>query len=148
MERAPDFERREMVQLYEQDGVAHDDAQLIVQTMAKYPRAYQMAMVGKELGIATLEPETVKIPEALTIGVSYLVGSIFPLIAYFFLPVPVAFPVSLVLTFVALVIVGIIKGKLASMNLFMSIVEIVVVGVVSAGGGFILGTWVPRLFGY
>jgi VIT1/CCC1 family predicted Fe2+/Mn2+ transporter len=148
MERAPEFEMREMIELYEHDGVAHDDARTIVETMAKYPRAYQIAMVGKELGIGTLDPETVKIPESLTIGLSYLVGSIFPLIAYFFFPVPVALPLSLVLTFVALVIVGVIKGKLASMNLLVSIVEIVVVGVVSAGGGYLLGTYLPRLFGY
>jgi VIT1/CCC1 family predicted Fe2+/Mn2+ transporter len=105
-------------------------------------------MVGKELGISTLEPETVRLPEALTMGASYLVGSIFPLIAYFFLPVPIALPVSLVLTFVALVIVGTIKGKLASMNLWTSIAEIVAVGVLSAGGGYLLGTWLPHLFGY
>jgi vacuolar iron transporter family protein len=148
MDRAPEYEKREMVELYAQDGVGREDARQIVEILSRYPRAYQTAMVGRELGIATLDPETVKIPEALTIGVSYLVGSFFPLISYFFLPVPVAFPVSLVLTFVALVIVGIIKGKLARMNLFMSIVEIVVVGVVSAGGGYVLGTWIPRLFGY
>jgi len=56
------------------------------ETLARTPRAYQTAMVSKELGIATLEPETVKIPEALTIGVSYLVGSFFPLIATSFFP--------------------------------------------------------------
>jgi len=148
MEHAPEYEKRELVAIYENDGVAPEDAQVIVETMSKYPRAYQIAMVGKELGIATLEPETVKIPEALTIGLSYLVGSIFPLIAYFFFPVPIALPFSLVLTFVALVIVGVIKGKLASMNLMMSIAEIVVVGFVSAGGGYVLGNWVPHLFGY
>jgi VIT1/CCC1 family predicted Fe2+/Mn2+ transporter len=148
MEQAPEFEKRELVAIYENDGVAHDDAQLIVETMSKYPRAYQISMVGKELGIATLELETVRIPEALTIGLSYLVGSIFPLIAYFFFPVPIALPFSLVLTFLALVIVGVIKGKLASMNLVVSIVEIVVVGSVSAGGGYVLGNWVPHLFGY
>ena len=148
MEKAPEFERRELIEIYEHDGVAHEDAQVIVDTMMKYPRAYQIAMVGKELGIPTLSPETVKIPEALTIGVSYLVGSIFPLIAYFFFPVPVALPISLVLTFIALVIVGIIKGKLASMNLVMSILEIVVVGLVSAGGGYVLGSWLPHVFGY
>jgi VIT1/CCC1 family predicted Fe2+/Mn2+ transporter len=49
---------------------------------------------------------------------------------------------------VALVLVGIIKGKLASLDLPMSILEVVAVGVVSAGGGYILGTLVPRLFGY
>ena len=70
------------------------------------------------------------------------------LIAYFFLPVPQALPVSLVLTFIALVLVGIIKGKLASMNLAVSILEIVVIGVISAAGGYLLGTWVPHLFGY
>jgi VIT1/CCC1 family predicted Fe2+/Mn2+ transporter len=148
MENAPEYEKRELMQIYELDGVTPEDAHLIVETMSKYPRAYQIAMVGKELGIATLEPETVKIPEALTIGISYLVGSIFPLVSYFFFPVPIAFPLSLLLTFVALVIVGIIKGKLASMNLVMSIAEIVVVGVVSAGGGYLLGTWLPHLFGY
>jgi predicted membrane protein (TIGR00267 family) len=105
-------------------------------------------MVTNELGISTLEPDTVKLPEALTIGGAYLVGSIFPLIAYFFFPVPVALPISLVLTFIALVVVGIIKGKLASMNLFRSSVEIVVIGIVSAGGGYLLGTLIPMLFGY
>jgi len=57
-------------------------------------------------------------------------------------------PVSLALTFIALVIVGIIKGKLASMNLWLSVFEIVVVGVASAGGGYLLGSLIPHLFGY
>jgi VIT1/CCC1 family predicted Fe2+/Mn2+ transporter len=148
MRAAPSYELREMAQIYEQDGVSPDDAMLLATTLARYPRAYQQAMVGKELGISTLEPETVKMAEALTIGISYLVGSIFPLIAYFFFPVPVALPISLVLTFVALVIVGIIKGKLAQMDLVRSVIEIVAVGTLSAGGGYVLGIWLPRLLGY
>jgi VIT1/CCC1 family predicted Fe2+/Mn2+ transporter len=148
MRTAPEFERRELAQIYEQDGVTPEDARRLVDLLARYPKAYQSAMVGKELGINTLEPETVKIPEAVTIGGSYLVGSIFPLIAYFFLPVPMALPVSLVLTFMALVVIGLIKGKLASMNLMLSVIEIVVVGVLSAGGGYVLGTLLPHLFGY
>jgi VIT1/CCC1 family predicted Fe2+/Mn2+ transporter len=148
MATAPEYEKHELAQIYELDGVTPEDAQLLVDTLARYPKAYQTAMVGKELGIATLEPETVKVPEALTMAVSYLVGSFFPLIAYFFLPIPQALPVSIVLTLAALVVVGIIKGKLASMNLWVSILEIVVVGVLSAAGGYILGSLVPHLFGY
>jgi vacuolar iron transporter family protein len=148
MEAAPEYEKRELVRIYEHDGVSHDDAQLLVDTLSRYPRAYQTAMVGKELGIATLEPDTVQVAESLTMGGSYLIGSIFPLIAYFFFPVPLALPLSLVLTFIALVIVGVIKGKLASMNLVVSVIEIVVVGVVSAGGGYILGTLIPHMFGF
>ncbi len=148
MERAPEYEFNELVEIYERDGVEPDDARLLVGTLARYPTAYKSAMVGKELGIATLEPQTVRIPEALTIGVSYLIGSIFPLLSYFFFPVPIALPISLVLTFIALVIVGIIKGKLASMNLVTSVIEIVIVGAVSAAGGYLLGSLVPHLFGY
>ena len=33
-----------------------------------------------------MEVETVKLPGALTMGISYIVGSIFPLAPYFFLP--------------------------------------------------------------
>jgi VIT1/CCC1 family predicted Fe2+/Mn2+ transporter len=148
MATAPEYEKRELSMIYQLDGMPPEEANQVVDILARYPKAYQTAMVGKELGIATLEPDTVKIPEALTIAVSYLVGSFFPLIAYFFLPIDEALPVSLVLTFFALVIVGIIKGKLASMNLWRSILEIVVVGAVSAAGGYLLGSLIPHLFGY
>jgi predicted membrane protein (TIGR00267 family) len=95
-----------------------------------------------------VQPETVKLPEAFTMGISYIVGSIFPLIAYFFFPIPIAFPLSLCLTVLALIIIGIIKGKLAELNLFKSALEVVLVGILSAGGGYILGTLVPKLFGF
>ncbi len=143
----PEFELEEMVRLLEHEGVAADDASRIAQMLSRYPEAYSSTMVQKELG---LQPEvsTVKIPEALTMGISYIVGSIFPLIAYFFLPVPVALPVSLVLTVVALIVVGVIRGRLASINLIVSSLEIVVVGALSALGGYLLGTVIPRIFGY
>lgn len=142
----PRYELREMALLLQHEGVAPDDAAHIAQTLARYPAAYQATMVEKELGLQ-MGVSAVKVPEALTMGVSYLVGSIFPLIAYFFLPIPVALPVSLVLTLVALVIVGIIKGRLASLNLLRSALEVVVVGGASAAGGYLLGTYLPRLLG-
>lgn len=142
----PRYELREMALLLQREGVAPDDAAHIAQTLARYPAAYQATMVEKELGLQ-MGVSTVKVPEALTMGVSYLVGSIFPLIAYFFLPISVAFPVSLALTFVALVVVGIIKGRLASLNLLRSALEVVVVGGASAAGGYLLGTYLPRLLG-
>ena len=147
MARQPDGEREEMARLFEHEGLTLEDARRLVAILEQYPEAYTKTMVEKELGLQ-VDVETVKIPEALTIGISYIIGSIFPLIAYFFFPVPVALPISIGLTVVALVLVGIIKGKLASLNLPMSILEVVIVGVVSAGGGYLLGTLLPHLFGY
>lgn len=65
---------------------------------------------------------------------SYIAGSIFPLIAYLFLPVEQALPVFIGLTALALVTVGVVKGKLAGLSLVWSVLEVVGVGVLSAGG--------------
>ncbi|HEU5366927.1 MAG TPA: VIT1/CCC1 transporter family protein, partial [Ktedonobacterales bacterium] len=111
------------------------------------PLAFSKTMVEKELGLP-LEVATVKLPEALTMGAAYIIGSIFPLIAYFFLPIPLALPVSFGLTVLALVMVGIIKGKLANLNLLRSTLEIVLVGALSALGGYLLGTFIPHLLGF
>lgn len=143
----PDYELREMAILLEHEGIGKEDASQIAGTLARYPRAFHKTMVEKELGLQ-VNPQTVRVPEALTMGVSYIVGSIFPLIAYFFLPVLQALPVSIALTVLALIIVGVIKGRLASLNLFTSSFEVVAVGCVSAGGGYVLGVVVPRIFGY
>lgn len=142
----PEFEFQEMIQLFEQEGVGKEDAQHISEILQRYQQSYKKTMVEKELGIE-MEPDTVRLPEAFTMGISYIIGSIFPLIAYFFFPITVAFPLSLCLTILALIVIGIIKGKLAELNLFRSTLEIVLVGILSAGGGYILGTLIPNLFG-
>jgi VIT1/CCC1 family predicted Fe2+/Mn2+ transporter len=144
--RDPEYELHEMALLLEHEGISPVDARQIADTLARYPEAYHKTMVEKELGLQ-MDISTVQIPEALTMGVSYIVGSFFPLIAYFFLPIKSALPVSLLLTLVALVVVGVIRGRLASINLVSSSIEIVVVGGASALGGYLLGTLVPHLFG-
>ena len=148
IEGDPEFELAEMKALLENEGLSAEDASQVATTFARYPDAYHKTMVEKELGLQ-VDPQTVKTPEALTMSASYLVGSFFPLIAYFFLPpVPQALVVSILLTILALIIVGIIKGRLANLNLFRSALEVVVVGTVSALGGYLLGVVIPHLFGY
>ncbi len=143
----PDEELREMVEIFMRDGVAEQDAGTIAAILARYPNAFNATMVEKELGLQ-MEPRITKFPETLTMASSYIAGSIFPLIAYLFLPVEQALPVSIGLTALALVIVGVIKGKLAGLNLVWSALEVMGVGVLSAGGGYLLGLAIPHLFGF
>ena len=145
--RHPEVEHRELVKLLEHEGVSPADASSVVAILVRYPEAYHKTMVEKELGLQ-LAPNTVKVPEALTMGVSYIAGSVFPLAPYFFIPVATALPISIVLTILALIVVGFVKGKLTSLNLLTSVLEIVVVGAASAGGGYLLGSSVPHLFGF
>jgi len=143
----PAHELVEMALLLQQEGVSETDARLIASTLAQHPRAYAKTMVEKELGIP-FDPQTVKVPEALTMGASYMIAAIIPLVAYFFLSLRPAFVASLGLTFFALVVLGYAKGRLAELNLVLSIGEVLAVGAVSGLGGYLLGDYLPRLFGY
>ncbi|HVA22815.1 MAG TPA: VIT1/CCC1 transporter family protein [Chloroflexota bacterium] len=147
MRLIPGYELWEMEQMMRNDGISVEDSRLLASVLARYPKAYANVMVSRELGLQ-IEPQAVHISEALTMAASYIVGSIFPLAAYFFLPVPRAIPVSLALTFVALLAIGTIKGKLASIHIGRSILEIVLVAAVSAGGGYLLGNAIPRWLGF
>ncbi|HEX2916189.1 MAG TPA: VIT1/CCC1 transporter family protein [Chloroflexia bacterium] len=142
----PKKEFKEFVLILENEGVKSEDAKVIAQYLHKYPQSYAKTMIEKELGL-DMEPETVKLGESLTMGLSYILASIVPLIAYFFLPVEAAFPVSLGLSFVFLVALGFLRGNLARTNILISSLEIVLVGTVSGLGGYILGNWLPKLFG-
>jgi vacuolar iron transporter family protein len=147
MHGRPGYELWEMEQLFRNEGLSTGDSHSVATTLARYPRAYAHAMVSLELGLQ-LDPQTVRIPEAVTIALSYVIGSMFPLVAYFFLPVAEAIPVSLLLTFVALLAIGTLKGKLATLSIGRSILEILLVAAVSAGGGYLLGQAIPRWLGY
>src|SRR5258708_25529639 len=114
---APEYELREMAILFEHEGVAPEDAARLANTLVRYPEAYHKTMVEKELGLQ-VGVSTGQIPEALTMGISYIVGSFFPLIAYFFLPIPQPLPVSLFLPALALILLCIINAPLANLNLF------------------------------
>ena len=80
-------------------------------------------------------------------GISYIVGSVFPLIAYFFFPIGTAFPVSIGVTIIALAVVGFIRARTARISMPRSILEVVLVGTGSAAGGYFLGSLVPRSLG-
>ncbi len=147
LSRDPEAEFSEMIVILESEGLDHEDAVSIAQRLRKSPDAYAITMIQKELGLDP-EPNTVRVADGVIMGVSYMVASIVPLIAYFFLPLQMAFVASLALTFLFLMIIGIIRGKLAKINLVRSALEVVVVGTVSGLGGYLLGIWLPGLLGY
>ena len=143
----PEFEREELALLFEQEGVQKNDARLIAGKLHESPKAFAKTMMEKELGLG-MEPKTIRIAEGLTIGFSYLIGSLIPLGPYFLLPVRVTLVASVALTFLVLGGVGMIRGRMAKINLFRSAIEVLTVGGFTGGGGYLLGTFVPRVLGY
>ncbi|MGI8587037.1 MAG: VIT1/CCC1 transporter family protein [Chloroflexia bacterium] len=143
----PEYEYNELIVILESEGVGAEDARVIADRLRNYQPAFEKMMVEKELGL-TMEPDTVRFADSFIMGLSYMAASIVPLISYFFLPLQPAYIASLALTFLFLLGLGIVRGKLARINLLVSALEIVAVGTVSGLGGYFLGVYIPHLFGF
>jgi VIT1/CCC1 family predicted Fe2+/Mn2+ transporter len=145
--RNPAYELQELIVILESEGVKSEDAIIIAKKLHANPEAFVQTMVQKELGL-DIEPDTARIGEGVTMALSYVLASIVPLISYFFLPLGEAFIASIVLTIIVLAGIGIVRGRLAKISLFISALEVVAVGAVSGLGGYFLGVWLPKLLGY
>jgi VIT1/CCC1 family predicted Fe2+/Mn2+ transporter len=147
MQSNPEYELQEMVQLLQSEGVNPVDAQVIAERLQRNPHSYARTMVEKELGL-DFQPDTLRIADAVAMSFSYLIASIVPLIAYFFLPIDKAFVLSLLLSILFLIMLGLVRGIMAKLNLLISVIEILGIGILSGLGGYYLGVWLPSLFGY
>lgn len=141
----PDQELAELIAMLEDDGLRQEDALAVAKILEAQPEAFTRTMVQKELGLNP-QVETVKLADSFIMGASYLAASMVPMVSYFFLPLHPAYLLSLVFSFIFLIVVGIIKGKLANINLLISVIETLLIGVISGFGGYVLGTFLPTLF--
>jgi vacuolar iron transporter family protein len=146
IEHVPDVERREIEALFRHEGISAEGARTVASIVTSNKESWLKTMVEKELGLSVDAPLNEWL-DALYMGVSYLVASVVPILPYFFLPLKAAFITSLIATFAALVIIGVVKGRLAQLNLLRSAAEVALIGAISGLGGYVLGDVLPRLFG-
>src|SRR5207248_5020729 len=101
--------------------------------------------VEKELGLPYGEAETA-LGDAAVVGASYAAAALIPLWPYFFFGRTAALAISLAATGLALFSLGIVKGRVARLRLLRSGLEVLLVGGVSAGLGYLIGGLGPHLF--
>ena len=140
----PDIERHEVALLFEHEGLTPADAALVADKVTTSERSWVNTMIEKELGLSA-EPVDGLRADSLAMGFSYMIASLVPLGPYLFLKVGPALVLSVTLTAVVLMIMGVIKGRLARMSLVRSAAEVVGVGLASAAGGYLLGTLLPHI---
>ena len=146
IEKYPEDEKEEMVLLHKREGLSDKDARDLVNILIKSKTAYFNTMVQKELGI---DPHPVGTPtkDALLVGVSYLVSAMVPLFPYFFLKGNPAIATSIFATLTALFVIGLMKGRVASLPYLKSGFQVLLVGTGSGIGGYFLGVILPHILG-
>jgi VIT1/CCC1 family predicted Fe2+/Mn2+ transporter/rubrerythrin len=144
--RRPDEERAELVSTFRHDGYAFEEAEAMADRLMDDRQLALRVMAERELGISAEAPTDPR-KDAGVMGASYLIGGLIPLIPYFFTVGLIAIGLSIGLTLVALGGVGFAKARTAHRPLLPSVAEVVGIGAAAGVLGYILGEWLPRLFG-
>jgi VIT1/CCC1 family predicted Fe2+/Mn2+ transporter len=149
MEDHPQDEFAEQVAYYKLKGFSADEAHMIVSRLAKNPEIYLYEMMRDEFGIDPRVAEASDVRPSLAMGLSYSVGSIVPILPYFFgaLSRTAAIYVSLGLALAGLFCIGVYAGSMTEKNKWMRGLEIALYGSVVFGLSFLAGHYIPPLFG-
>ena len=138
----PHIEEREVVEIFEAYGVTEDEIAPLVASLKRRPDAWADFMMRFELGLQRPNPRRA-FSSAATIGVSYIVGGLVPLVPYMVLDsTRSALYVSAACTVVALFIFGFVKGHFAGQKPLRSALQTAFIGSLAATAAFSLA----RLF--
>ena len=137
-EETPDEERREVRLILTQQGLDGQTADTVVEALSRDRHRWVDFMMRFELGLE--KPDASRAPaSALTIGISYIVGGLIPLLPYMLVrDIRDALSLSIVLTLGALAIFGSIKGRLTSGRTFRSALQTVIIGGVAGGVAYLI----------
>ena len=123
-------------------GYGHEGEGLrrIVDAITNNRQRWVDFMMRFELGLERPDPTRAPI-SAATIAVSYLVGDLIPLAPYIFTSrMDLAFRVSVLLTGLALVVFGAVKGRLTRLSVVKSSVQTAAVGGLATAAAYYLAS--------
>ena len=133
----PETEKKEIYNIYYQKGFRGKLLNQIVQNIISNKKRWKDIMMKEELGLS--KEFTNPIKSAIVVFLSALVGSFIPLTAFFFLPIQPAVIFSLIISAIALFITGAIEAKITIGNWIKKGIQLMIIGMASAGVGFLIG---------
>ncbi|MFZ1936208.1 MAG: VIT1/CCC1 transporter family protein [Thermoguttaceae bacterium] len=139
----PEREAEEVAVVFRSYGLPEETVAAVVRAISSEQKRWVDFMMKFELGLEEPNPKRAS-RSALTIAGSYVVGGMIPLAPYFFIPaIHSALIVSVIVTLLALLAFGYVKGRFTVKRPFRSAWQTVVVGGLAASAAFLLA----KLFG-
>lgn len=134
--KVPEIEAQEIVELLQEYGLTASEATPVVDALRRNPVAWRDFMMKFELGLAAPDPRRAW-RSALTIAGSYIGGGMIPLLPYMLLADPhTALIVSVIVTLLALIAFGFVKGHFTGVSKLKSAWQTALVGSLAAGAAF------------
>ncbi|MEK6862632.1 MAG: VIT1/CCC1 transporter family protein [Nanoarchaeota archaeon] len=138
IEQIPKLEKKEVYNIYSKKGFRGRLLNQIVNKITSNRKIWLETMMIEELGIS---PREYSKPgkSAFIVGLSAVIGSLIPLLPFFFLPVKLGIIVASGLAALTLFITGMIKAKLTVGSKFRSGLEMLIIGMLAALAGYLIG---------
>jgi VIT1/CCC1 family predicted Fe2+/Mn2+ transporter len=134
----PEVEMEEVAEVFRSYGLKDEEIVPILQALRKRPQAWIDFMMRFELGLEKPEPGR-SLRSALTIAASYVAGGLIPLGPYMFLSrARVALIFSGIVTLMALLIFGFMKGHFTGTKPVRSALQTTLIGGLAAGAAFLI----------
>ena len=144
LEENPAEELAELVVIFQREGKSFEEARALADEISQDKELWLNTLVEKELGIST-EETTNPIKDGLVMGTSFILAAVIPIIPYLFFSGGLAIGISVASALTGLFVLGMGKGRLVQRSPILQGLEILGIGAVSAGLGFVLGEVIPRL---
>ncbi len=139
----PRDEEDEIYEIFEQYGVEREASMPVLEALKRRPQAWVDFMMRFELGLE--EPHSNRASRsALTIAISYIVGGVIPLIPYMVWAPQMALEMSVVITVLALIVFGGVKGRLTGGGTLRSALQTALIGGIAAGAAYLLARLLSR----
>ncbi len=134
----PETEAAEVADVFRSYGLNDDTVATVVKAIRADKRRWVDFMMRFELGLEEPDPRRAR-RSALTIALSYIAGGLVPLAPYFFFrSVHYALVGSVVVTLLALLVFGYVKGRFTTARPVRSAWQTVVVGGLAATAAFVI----------
>ena len=134
----PDAEMAEVAEVFTSYGLSAAEAAPVVQALRARPKPWVDFMMRFELGLEEPDPRRA-LRSALTIAGAYIAGGLIPLSPYFmFAAAHSALLVSVILTLIALLIFGYIKGRFTGARPIRSALQTAIIGGLAATAAFLI----------
>ncbi len=145
VENLPEVEKSEVRVIFEEYGLNRATQDIIADELAKDKVKWVDFMMKYELGLEKPDVNRAR-NSAATIGISYIVGGLIPLSAYFFTSTPVTgLLFSAILTVICLFTFGYFKSKVTGQPPVQGAIKVTLIGIIAAAAAFLIAKTVNNL---
>ena len=153
-ENYPNGEIQEMIEIYQEKGIEKEDAELILNTMSKYPKLFVDHMMMQELELNTGQIEDNPVKNGCITFTSFLIFGTIPLLSYLiFYGTDIddnwdwTFTIAIILTCLTLFGLGAVKGYYNNANIIKSGLFVMLNGSFAAGSAYFIGWGLSEALG-